>query len=127
MAIAAAQSDRQCRPRDGPHLVGFARTPGLTDEHGGARAQPHDEGNEKEHHREKHRDGGQRVDPDHLAEVDIVDGAEQRLQNVAQQHRREEDEERPPKGRGIRHGFSCLVLLLDVTDRSRGRVAVLDC
>jgi len=63
----------------------------------------------KEHHREKNRDGRQRIDPDHLAEVHVVDGAEQRLQNIAQHHWREENQKCLPEGRGVRHGFSLLV------------------
>ncbi len=104
----AEQRDRQRRSGDGPHLAGFARTPGLADQDGSARAQPHDEGDKKEHHREKHRDGRERIDPDHLAEVHVVDGAEQRLQNIAQHHWREENQKRLPEGR-VRHGVSLLV------------------
>src|SRR5713101_2150723 len=62
----------------------------------------------KEHHREKNRDGRQRIDPDHLAEVHVVDGAEQRLQNIAQHHWREENQKCLPEGR-VRHGVSLLV------------------
>jgi hypothetical protein len=56
----------------------------------------------------KHRDGRERIDPDHLAEIHVVDGAEQRLQNIAQHHWREENQKCFPEGR-VRHGFSLLV------------------
>jgi hypothetical protein len=56
-----------------------------------------------QHHRKQQRDGGQRFDADHLAEIDIVDGAEQRLQHVAQHHGYEEDGKRLPEGFAIGH------------------------
>ena len=52
-------------------------------------------------------DGRERIDPDHLPDIDAVYGAEQRLQDVAQHHRREEDEECLPK-----RGFDTVVFPL---------------
>jgi len=67
----------------------------------------HDEGDEEEHRRKEHRHCGQRLDADHLAEIDVVDGAEQRLQDIARHHRQQEEEEVLPERGGGDHGHAC--------------------
>jgi hypothetical protein len=59
--------------------------------------QPDDKGDEEKHRREEHRSGRECIDPDHLSDIDAVYGAEQRLQDVAQHHRREEAQNCLPK------------------------------
>ncbi|MGY3354439.1 hypothetical protein ACVWZK_001102 [Bradyrhizobium sp. GM0.4] len=71
------QADCERRADDELDPALLARTIGLADQHRGAGAQPHDEGEKEEHHRKEHRDRCKRVDPDHLAEIDVADGAEQ--------------------------------------------------
>jgi hypothetical protein len=94
---------------NGLDLADLACTPGLADQDAGARADPHHEGDEEEHDGKEHGNRGERADTDHLAEIDAVDGAEQRLQNVAQHHRRKEDQERLSQRQDFRHGLSLRV------------------
>ena len=83
--------------------------PGLADEYGCARAQSDDEGDKEKHHRKEHRCCGKSIGADHLTDIDAVDGPEQRLQNIAQHHRREEEEKGLPVGQSIGHGhFLCI-------------------
>ena len=88
----------------GTHTVDLACTPGLANQHRGARTQPDHEGDEKEHDREETRDRRQRFHAQHLTEVDVVERARERLQDVARQHGSEEHRKHTPKRACARRG-----------------------
>jgi len=94
---AEQDGNGQRRAGDALHLVEFLCAEGLADQDRGAGAEADDEGDEEEQDREEGRDGGERVDADHLAEIDIVDRARQRLQDIGGDHRDQEEEEGPPE------------------------------
>ncbi|MNF68195.1 hypothetical protein D3C84_500460 [compost metagenome] len=76
----------------------FTRTPGLTDEHAGTRAEADHQGDEEEHDREHPGDGSQGLGAEHLADVDAVDGARHGLEEIGEDHGGEEKEVGFPEG-----------------------------
>jgi hypothetical protein len=98
------QRDTQRRAGGRLGLVEVVGAERLPDQDGSAGAEPHHQRNEGEHDGEEHAHCGERVDADHLAEIDVVDGAEQRLQDVARHHRQEEKEKAFPERRRVGQG-----------------------
>ena len=92
---AAKQGDHQARAK--AHGEGGARNrldalrlfraPGLPDQHRRARAQTDHESDQKEQHRKERRHRGHGAHAQHLPEVNVVDRAGQRLQDIADNHR----------------------------------------
>jgi hypothetical protein len=91
------EHDRGASDRlDAVRLLG---APGLADEHRAAGADADDQRDEEEDDRKHCGGGGQRLGAEHLADEDAVEGAGERLQDVAGDHRAEEARERAPERR----------------------------
>jgi hypothetical protein len=104
-AGAGDEDAEQERRGDGGarHLLHLGDVPGaigLPDQHRGARGEPDDERHQQEHDWKEGRNRRQRFDAEQLADIDAVGGARQRLQDVAQHQRQQEDEETPPERLG---------------------------
>ena len=107
-------ADQPSQPQRGAgnrlHLGRLTRAPGLADQHRSARAHANDERDEEKHDGEHARHRRQRLRAQHLPDVDRVDAARQRLQDVGQHHGAEERQVNAPQGaRGVlrRHRRSC--------------------
>ena len=89
--------------------LGLLGAPRLPDQHRRTGPQPDDEGDEEEQDREERRHRGECLHAQHVAHIDVVERARQRLQDVGQDQRAEKCNECSPQRASSRrcHAASC--------------------
>jgi hypothetical protein len=94
------QAGHERRAGNGLDPIQLSRSPSLPDQDRRPGTETDHEGDQEKQHREEGRHRCHGLHTEHLPQIDVVDGAGDGLQEVAENHRPEEGQVAPPQGFG---------------------------